>query len=94
VQVDGHCVMIADAYPKARRHNLVIARNRELQWPTQLEARHLPLLRHMKVALGSCYLMRSCAVFESNGRWSWGDAMRGCVLRLLGHWRKYLGFMI
>lgn len=46
--VDEHCVLIHDAYPKARRHALVIARDPALDRPEDLTSEHIPLLQHMQ----------------------------------------------
>ncbi|GFR50688.1 hypothetical protein Agub_g12940 [Astrephomene gubernaculifera] len=45
---DDQVILIADAYPKARHHALVIARDPSLRSITDLRARHVPLLSHMR----------------------------------------------
>ena len=39
----------ADAYPKARHHALVVARDPSLVGPADLRRPHIPLLEHMRV---------------------------------------------
>ncbi|KAG2495217.1 hypothetical protein HYH03_006823 [Edaphochlamys debaryana] len=45
---DDQVVMIADAYPKARHHALVLARDPALRSIADLRPEHLPLLTHMR----------------------------------------------
>ncbi|KAG2429067.1 hypothetical protein HXX76_011307 [Chlamydomonas incerta] len=45
---DAQVVMIMDAFPKARSHALVIARNPALRSIADLRAEHVPLLEHMR----------------------------------------------
>lgn len=47
--VDDQCVRFGDAYPKARHHALVVARNPRLDTPSDLRAEDVPLLLHMQV---------------------------------------------
>ena len=54
MQISSDCVVINDAYPKARCHGLVIARTLGLNGPTDLRADHLPLLQAMQVRKPSC----------------------------------------
>ena len=49
LQIYNDCVVINDAYPKARCHALVIARQEGLKGPMELGPQHLPLLHSMKV---------------------------------------------
>ena len=49
MQVSIDCVVINDAYPKARCHGLVIARAQGLNGPADLREVHLPLLQAMQV---------------------------------------------
>lgn len=51
MQIYDDCVVINDAFPKARCHALVIARQEGLEGPAGLRPEHLPLLRSMQVAL-------------------------------------------
>ncbi|KAK9830245.1 hypothetical protein WJX72_010530 [[Myrmecia] bisecta] len=46
--VGEQCVLINDAYPKAKCHGLVIARDPELDGPDQLRTEHLALLQRMQ----------------------------------------------
>ncbi len=48
--MDEQCLLINDKYPKAKRHALVIPRTAELDSPSQLGQKHLPLLRHMQAS--------------------------------------------
>ena len=52
-------VIIDDAYPKARCHSLVIARDPSLNGPANLSARHIPQLQQMKVALLASFTGRT-----------------------------------
>ena len=54
MQISGDCVVINDAYPKARCHGLVIARTVGLSCPADLRAEHLPLLQAMQVRFLVC----------------------------------------
>ena len=54
MQIFSECVVINDAYPKARCHGLVIARSPGLNGPTDLRAEHLPLLQAMQVRKHCC----------------------------------------
>ena len=54
MQIYGDCVVINDAFPKARCHALVIARQEGLDGPADLRAQHLPLLHNMQVDLRTC----------------------------------------
>lgn len=54
MQIASDCVVINDAYPKARCHGLVIARTVGLDGPTDLRAEHLPLLQAMQVRKPFC----------------------------------------
>ena len=51
MQIYDDCVVINDAFPKARCHALVIARQEGLDGPADLRPEHLPLLRSMQVTL-------------------------------------------
>ena len=48
LHADTHCIAIADLYPKARYHHLVIARDRRLDSWKDLAAGDAPLLAHMR----------------------------------------------
>lgn len=50
MQIYDDCVFINDAFPKARWHALVIARQQGLDGPADLLPEHLPLLRSMQTA--------------------------------------------
>lgn len=50
LHVDDLVVCIADKYPKARTHLLVVAREAGLDSVSMLTRRHLPLLAHMRAA--------------------------------------------
>lgn len=54
MQIYADCVVINDAFPKARCHALVIARQEDLDGPADLRPHHLPLLHNMQVALPNC----------------------------------------
>lgn len=49
IAVDDQCVMIHDLYPKARYHALVVARDTQLEGPSNLTKEHTSLLQHMQV---------------------------------------------
>ncbi len=49
MQIHDDCVVINDAFPKARCHALVIARQEGLEGPADLRPQHLPLLKSMQV---------------------------------------------
>ncbi len=51
MQIYDDCVVINDAFPKARCHALVIARQEGLNGPADLRPEHLPLLKSMQVML-------------------------------------------
>ncbi len=51
MQIYDDCVVINDAFPKARCHALVIARQEGLDGPADLRPGHLPLLKSMQVML-------------------------------------------
>ncbi len=51
MQIYDDCVVINDAFPKARCHALVIARQEGLNGPADLRPEHLPLLSSMQVTL-------------------------------------------
>ena len=51
MRVYDDCVVINDAYPKARHHGLVIARQQGLGGPADLRPEHLPLLQSMQVGV-------------------------------------------
>lgn len=57
MQICTDCVVINDAYPKARCHALVIARTIGLNGPTDLRAEHLPLLQNMQVSKHHCKVL-------------------------------------
>ncbi|KAL0029264.1 hypothetical protein WJX79_006184 [Trebouxia sp. C0005] len=50
MQIYDDCVVINDAFPKARCHALVIVRQEGLDGPADLRPEHLPLLRSMQAA--------------------------------------------
>ena len=49
MRVDEQCVLIHDAFPKARHHALVLPRCADLHDATSLRAEHVALLNHMEV---------------------------------------------
>ncbi len=51
MQIYDDCVVINDAFPKARCHALVIARQEGLNGPAHLRPEHLPLFKSMQVML-------------------------------------------
>ena len=60
MQIYDNCVVINDAFPKARCHALVIARQEGLDGPADLRPEHLPLLRSMQVMLQTiCIIQRN-----------------------------------
>ncbi|KAL3162367.1 hypothetical protein ABBQ32_010048 [Trebouxia sp. C0010 RCD-2024] len=57
MEISPDCVVINDAYPKARCHGLVIARAQGLDGPADLREVHLPLLQAMQGA-GEAYIQK------------------------------------
>ena len=51
--MDELCVRFNDAYPKARHHALVVARDPRLEGPADLRAQDVALLEHMQARPGS-----------------------------------------
>lgn len=50
---DDRCVLLADMFPKARQHWLVLARDARLGGALDLTAADVPLLEHMLVRWGA-----------------------------------------
>ena len=68
MRIYDDCVVINDAFPKARCHALVIARQEGLEGPADLRPEHLPLLRSMQVALQIiCPIQNKCLLHVTLG---------------------------
>lgn len=80
MRADASCVLIHDAFPKARHHALVLPREPGLQDVTSLTRAHLPLLDRMEVCpnFSPSKPIRTCTG-HPQGPLFWEDGSATCT---------------